>query len=202
MALLRNQAEKDNLLTFSTFTVVEKTLGDVVTKLMSNERLKRLLYYSDKHCLSLPRLNQEQSFSLLNEQIKVVPEIDTDDDVKPYVVVSMDYFVPMSNQTTFRKMRLQFDILCRYKEWLLDDFKLRPFSIAGEIDGMINNSMINHGLADFAGAKRIVLTKHLGGVQLYYILETFFNDTERQQIDKEKLGIVTGARRAPNDLWN
>lgn len=180
MALLRSQREKDSLITFSTFTSVEKTLAEVVDRLMRNERLKKLLYYADKHALGLPNLNQEQTFGLLNEQIKIVPKLKVDPDTKPYIIISLDKFVPLPSQTTFRSISLSFDVLCAYDHWLLDDFKLRPYSIAGEIDGMINNSFINgSNVADFVGAQQLVLNEHLGGVSLYYNLETFFDDSTR-----------------------
>lgn len=56
MALLRTQGEKDLIGRYSSFQSVEKTLGSVVELLLKNERLKRLLYYTDKHALRLPKL--------------------------------------------------------------------------------------------------------------------------------------------------
>lgn len=59
MALLRSQSEKDLIGRYSSFMSVEKTLADVVQLLLKNERLKRLLYYTDRHALGLPKLTQE-----------------------------------------------------------------------------------------------------------------------------------------------
>jgi len=154
MALLRSNAEKSLINSVSSFMSVERTLGDVVMLLLKNERLKRLLYYTDKHALGLPKLNDQQSLSLLHEQIKIVPKLEVDPDAKPYVIISLDKFVPLEGQTTFRRIELSIDIFCLYKDWILDDFKLRPYAIAGEIDGILNNSFINgNQIADFVGAK-------------------------------------------------
>lgn len=180
MPMLRDKLDKNLLNRYSSFQSVEKTLADVMDVCMRNERLKRLLYYTDKHALGMPKLTQEQSFSLLNEQIKIVPKLKVDPDTKPYVIISLDQFVPHAQQTTFRSISLSFDILCHFDHWLLDDFKLRPYSIAGEIDAMINNSSVSGaGLADFVGAKALVLNEHLGGLSLYYNLETFTDDTAK-----------------------
>jgi hypothetical protein len=191
MALLRDQKYKDSLNSWSSFLSVEKTLEEVVGLIMHNDRLLRLLYYTDKHALKLPQLTQQQAMSMLGEQIKIVPKIVVDPDTKPYIIISLDNFVPNPGQTTFRQITLSIDVFCAYDHWVLEDFKLRPYTIAGELDGMINNSFITGaGLADFMGAKQLVLNEHLGGCSLYYNLETFFDDHEPQVVNPERLGRV------------
>lgn len=178
MALLRDQGNKDFIGRYSSFQSVDRTLGVVVERLLKSERLKRLLYYTDKHALKLPKLTQEQTLSLLNDQIKIVPKLNVDFDAKPYVLIMLDDFLPNDNQTTFRSFRLQFTIICRFEDWLLDDFKLRPYAIAGEIDGLINTSFsTGFGIADFLGAKQLIL-EDMGGLSLYYNVETFTDDTK------------------------
>lgn len=142
MPLLRSQSEKSMLGRYSSFASVESTLSKVVERLMKNDRLKRLLYYTDRHALGLPKLNQEQSYSLLNNQIRIVPKLTIDHDAKPYIIISLDNFVPFENQTTFRSFQLTFDVIVPFEFWQLDNFKLRPYAIAGEIDAMINNDFI------------------------------------------------------------
>lgn len=181
MALLRSQEEKSMLNRYSSFMIVETITEKVVKLLMNNERLKRLLYYSDRHALSLPKLTQEQSFSLIDKNIKTVPKLEVDMDTEPYILISFDNFVPQPNQTTFRSITLEIDIFCSYKDWQLNDFKLRPYSIAGEIDALLNNSFVTGvGLADFTGAQRIMLNPFIGGISLYYNLETFKDDIKLQ----------------------
>lgn len=159
-----------------TFRSVEKTFAETVQMLMKNERLGKLLYYTDKHAEGLPALTQSQFQSLLNEQIKIVPKLNVDPDAKPYVIISMDNFAPEIEGSDFRSATLSFDILAPYDFWLLDDFRLRPYAIAGEIDGMINNSRLQGRTALFMGAKQLILDKDVGGVSLYYHLDTSFDD--------------------------
>lgn len=178
MGLLRSQGEKDLIGRYSSFQSVEKTLGSVVELLLKNERLKRLLYYTDKHALRLPKLTQEQTLSLLNENIRIVPQLNIDPDAKPYIILMLDNFIPNENQTTFRSFQLQVDIIARYEDWILENFKLRPYSIAGEIDALINKSFVTgFGIADFMGARSLVMDD-LGGVTLYYNVETYTDDTK------------------------
>ncbi len=180
--MLKDKLEKQQLFQYSSFGIVEKTLQEVITLCLQSERLKKLLYYTDKHALGLPKLTQEQSFSLLNNQIKIVPKLEVDSDTKPYVIITMDNFDPVPGQTTFRNVTLSFDILCGYDFWSLDDFKLRPYSIAGEIDALINRSTITgFGIAEFALAKQLILNEHLGGLSLYYNLVSYNDDVKRNQ---------------------
>ncbi len=172
-----------NQIQYSSFATVEKVLKQVVDKLMYNKPLQKLLYYSDKHCLSLPDLNQDQIFSLLGDQIKIVPKLQVDDGVMAYVIISFDKFVPsLESQTTFREVSLSFDILAHYDFWSLDDFKLRPYSIAGAIDGVINRSSFSDtggGIAKFVRADQLVLNEYLGGVTMNYIISTLGEDYDR-----------------------
>lgn len=184
MPLLRSQSEKSMLGRYSSFASVESTLSKVVERLMKNDRLKRLLYYTDRHALGLPKLNQEQSYSLLNNQIRIVPKLTIDHDAKPYIIISLDNFVPFENQTTFRSFQLTFDVIVPFEFWQLDNFKLRPYAIAGEIDAMINNDFIfGSQVADFMGAKQLILNEALGGLSLYYNVETYIDDKQLHPVE-------------------
>lgn len=184
MPLLRSQSEKSMLGRYSSFASVESTLSKVVERLMKNDRLKRLLYYTDRHALGLPKLNQEQTYSLLNNQIRIVPKLTIDHDAKPYVIISLDNFVPFENQTTFRSFQLTFDVIVPFEFWQLDNFKLRPYAIAGEIDAMINNDFIfGSQVADFMGAKQLILNEALGGLSLYYNVETYIDDKQLHPVE-------------------
>jgi len=168
---------------YSSFATVEKVLKQVIDKLMFHTPLQKLLYYSDKHCLSLAELSQDQVFSLLGNQIKVVPKLQVDDGVMAYIIISFDKFLPsIASATTFREVSLSFDILCHYDFWSLDDFKLRPYSIAGCIDGVINKSTfsdLDGGIANFVQARQLVLNEYLGGVTLDYTISTLGEDYDR-----------------------
>lgn len=168
---------------YSSFATVEKFLKKIVEKLMFNQPLQKLLYYPDKHCLSLTALTQDQIFSLLGNQIKIVPKVQVDESVMAYVIISFDRFTPsLESSTTFREVSLSFDVLCHYDYWSLDDFKLRPYSIAGAIDGVINKSNFSDtggGIANFVQARQLVLNEYLGGVTLDYVISTLGEDYDR-----------------------
>lgn len=66
----------------------------------------------------------------------------------------------------------------------MEDFKLRPYSIAGEIDAMINKSHFFEGIANFIGAKQLILNDYVGGITLYYQIEAYGEDRELHEANE------------------
>ena len=51
----------------------------------------------------------------------------------------------------------------------MQDFELRPYRIAGEIDSMFNNKRLTGiGTLQFLGANKIVINDEFGGLTLMY----------------------------------
>jgi hypothetical protein len=64
---------------------------------------------------------------------------------------------------------IEFDIICHFDQWMLQDFQLRPYRIAAEIDSMFNNKHLTGiGTLQFSGATQIVLTNEYAGLCLMY----------------------------------
>ena len=55
----------------SSFLNVEKDLGIIIDKILQNERLKKLLYYTGRDALLKDKLTEEQQFELLGNNIKL-----------------------------------------------------------------------------------------------------------------------------------
>jgi hypothetical protein len=51
-----------------------------------------------------------------------------------YLVITFDNFSTNSSNFEFRNNLICFDILCHMDYWQLEDFQLRPFRIAAELD--------------------------------------------------------------------
>lgn len=152
----------------SSFLSLEKDFNLIVSKILKNERLKKLLFYSNEHCLSLPDLTPQESFGLINNQIKLVPKIEVESLKTAQIIISCDNFTPNENPQ-FRDNIISFDIICHFDQWNLGDFKLRPYVIAGEIDSMFNNKRLTGiGTLQFLGANQIVLNDEFAGVSLMY----------------------------------
>ena len=62
-----------------------------------------------------------------------------------------------------------FDIICHYEQWNLGDFKLRPYKIAGRIDGRINNKKLTGiGTVQFISAGNLIINDEMSGLSLVY----------------------------------
>lgn len=153
----------------SAFLSTEKDTGILVDLFMRNERLKKLLFYSSKDALSRPNLTQKQSFGLLGKQIKIIPKLKVDQPEFCYIIIQFDNFTPNATNPAFRDNILFIDIICHFDQWQLQDFQLRPYRIAAEIDSMINNRKLSGiGKVDFLNSSQIVLNDEFAGLALGY----------------------------------
>ena len=126
----------------SSFLSTDKDLSLIIKKIMGNQRLLKMLYYTQKDCLNGKDLTQQQIISMLDKQIKIVPKIEISEDCPNYIIISMDNFVPNENNDEFRDCTISIDILCHPDHWNMGNFQLRPYKIAGEIDAMLNNQKL------------------------------------------------------------
>lgn len=153
----------------SSFLSIEKDLDIIVSAMLKNERLKKLLYYTVPTALDEPSLDQKQSVELIKNNIKIIPKLYVDSSVLNYVIISFDNFVPNATNPEFRDNIISFDIVCHFDQWNLGDFKLRPYKIAAEIDTLFNDKHLTGiGTLQFLGANQLVLTDEFAGVTLMY----------------------------------
>ena len=160
----------------SSFMSVEKDLTIITGKIMENKRLQRLLYYTDKFCLRKnnefnghPDLNDKQKAELFGKNIKIVPKLYVDGSVLTYIIISFDNFTTNATNPQFRDNIVTFDIICHFDQWQLEDFQLRPYRIAAELDSMLNNQKLTGiGLFEFLGCNQIILNDEFAGLTLMY----------------------------------
>ena len=152
----------------SSFLSINKDMRLIVDKILSNDRLCKLLYYTTKDALNKPNKTDEEKLGLFKNNIKIIPKLYVDKEVLNYIVISFDNFVP-SNNPQFRNNRNEFDILCHMDQWQLKDFDLRPYRIAAELDHMFANTKLTGiGLTEFFGATEIILNDEFAGVCLLF----------------------------------
>lgn len=168
----------------SSFLSCEKDTETILRRLFiesqpHNQTLKRLLVINTKDCLTnldepiykkklaemnLPKLVQE-GYVKLAPKIRI-PE---HEEVKVYLILTYDNFVPTSNPK-FRDCTIHFDIICHTDYWQMDNYQIRPLKIAGFIDGILNNAKLSGiGTLQFMGCKELVLDEVLSGYCLTYL---------------------------------
>lgn len=152
----------------SSFLSMEKDTNLIINKMLENQRLKRLLFYTDRNALNRTNLTEDQSLELIGKNIKIVPKLYVDNSVLNYIIINFDNFIPSENPE-FRDNVIEFDIICHFDQWQLQDFALRPYKIAAEIDSMFNNARLTGiGKLQFVGATQVVLTDEFAGLCLLY----------------------------------
>lgn len=153
----------------SSFLSVEKDMGIIIAELLKNERLKRLLYHTTPQAMTMPNLTAEESAALVGKCIKNIPKLYIDGSVLNYIIINFDNFTPNVTNPEFRDNVIEFDIICHYDQWQLNDFKLRPYRIAAEIDSMFDGKHLTGiGELQFLGCSQIILTDEYAGLCLLY----------------------------------
>ena len=153
----------------SSFLSVDKDMSIIADYLMKNERLKKLLYYTTRDCLSRNKLTDDETIDLFGKNIKIVPKLYVDGSVLNYIIISFDNFTENRTNPEFRDNIIEFDIICHFDQWQLQDFQLRPYKIAAEIDSMLNGQRLTGiGRLEFLGANQMILTDEYAGLCLMY----------------------------------
>lgn len=153
----------------SSFLSIEKDSEIIVNRLCSNERFKRLLYYTTPDAIDKDNLNDEQMIELLQNNFKFVPKFYIDGKVLNYLAIYFSNFYPNATNPEFRDNTIEFDIICHFDQWLLKDFQQRPYRIAAEIDSMMDKTHLTGiGRLEFIGATPVNINDEYGGVCLMY----------------------------------
>lgn len=153
----------------SSFLSSDKDLALICDQMLQNERLKRLLYYNTPDAITRPNIGEENTGNLFGKNIKIVPKLYVDNSVLTYIIVNFDNFVQNKDNPEFRDNIIEFDIICHFDQWQLQDFQLRPYRIAAEIDSMFNKKHLTGiGKLEFLGANQIILTDEFAGLCLMY----------------------------------
>lgn len=160
---------KDYISPKSSFLSIEKDTAIIIEKLINNDRLKKLLYYSEPNALRISRkLTPQEEQEIISKYIKIVPKIKIDTSIQTYLVISFDQFIPSGNPE-FRDNNIIIDIICHYDVWQLEDFQLRPYKIAGEIDFLLNDQRLTGiGKLEFLTANQVNIHEDYGILSLVY----------------------------------
>lgn len=183
----------------SSFLSLEKDLGIIINKIMANTRLQKLMYYNVKDPLSEAVLSEEQVLELIENNIKIVPYINYDNEIRNYVVITFDSFIPNGTNPEFRDNFIYIDVLSHKSCWQLKDFQLRPYRIAAEIDSMLDKERLT-GIGKLAFLGSSVFTQpntDYGGITLIYEAihgeedkTKMPNPQDEAQFIKDQMGVI------------
>ena len=143
---------------------IGENLQKIVKRLMANNKLINLIYYTDKDALNQPFLEEEQKQREIFEQlIKVVPKVDQRNDERTVITISVIDGNKLSSNTEFRDVQILITVFVPLSAWLIKDTNLRPFAILGQIEDSLNGKTVN-GLGKLRGGdfNLKAVTKEMG----------------------------------------
>lgn len=155
----------------SSFLGMAKDSSLIVSKILTNKNVLKLLYYTSDDWEKKPDLTSVQIKSLFeNKQISLVPKIQVDSEKMNYLRIVYDSFTPNDTNTFYRDHIVEIKIICHFDNWDLNDFELRPYRIAGELDAMLDQQHLTGiGELQFIGADQDVYDNEFGGITLRYL---------------------------------
>ena len=177
----------------SSFLSTEKDMNIIVSKMIKNERLKRLLHYTSRDALDKKNITEDETLELFGKNIKIVPKLTVDKSVLNYIIISFDNFTPNATNPEFRDNIISFDVICHFDQWQLQGFQLRPYKIAAELDSMFNEKHLTGiGELQFLGANQLILNDEFAGFSLMYQAihgdedkKKMLNPIENEEFEKE-----------------
>ena len=143
---------------------IEKDLAYLVTKIMENETLLKLLSLREDQ---VEPLTQKEKKEIVDACIKIVPKIEMIDEEKPwsYIVITFDNITPNESNSEYRDKVLFFDVVCHFDTWNMGDFKLRPYQIVGELDKMFDKKALADSFTmNFVGTTSLTVDDNIAGL--------------------------------------
>lgn len=130
---------------------IGENLQKIVSRLMANDRLVNLLYYTDKDPYSHPPLTDEQKKEEVFEKlIKIVPRLGPKEDSHSMISLRVVRGTKLGENTEFKNILIQIEVFIPLTQWMIKDSNLRPFAILGEIQESLDGKKIN-GLGKMQG---------------------------------------------------
>lgn len=126
-------------------------LQKIVKRLLANQNLLKLLYYTDTDPLSHKDLDEDQIREEVFEKlVKIVPRVGPKETSKSVIVLR----VPSGNlnyeNNEFRDIGIDIEVFTPLTQWILKSDSLRPFLILGELQKSLNDKTIN-GMGKMVG---------------------------------------------------
>ena len=130
---------------------IGENLQLIVGRLMANDKLVNLLYYTNKDPYASPYLTDKQKQEeVFNKLIKIIPRVGPKEDARSIISIRVVKSTTIPANTEFRDVRIQIEIFVPLTQWFIKDSNLRPFAIMGEIEESLNGKTIN-GLGKMRG---------------------------------------------------
>lgn len=123
----------------------------ITKRLMANQNLLKLLYYSDKDPLSHEDLSEEViKEEIFEKLIRVTPKLPPQGDAKSRIGLRLVKGIPNEENGEFREIFFSVEIFVPMTQWIIKNTNLRPFAIMGELEKSLKGKRVN-GLGTIQG---------------------------------------------------
>lgn len=154
---------------------IGENLQKIMKYLFKNQRLLKLLYYTEKDPYSQDDLSPEQIKNEVFEKlIKIVPRVGPKETSHSIIVIKVNRGTTISSNTEFKDIQINIETFVPLTQWIIKDDNLRPFAIMGEIQKSLNGRPIN-GLGKMVGGDFSLnfLTEEISAYEQEFFITTY-----------------------------
>ena len=147
----------------------------IVKRLLANQNLLKLLYYTDKDPLSHEDLTQEQIQNEIFEKlVKIVPRVGPKETAHSIIAIRIARARGLASNNEFKNVNISIEVFVPMTQWIIKDTNLRPFAIMGEVQKSLNGKKIE-GLGKLMGGDFSLnfLTEEISAYEQTFVLTSY-----------------------------
>ena len=147
----------------------------IVKRLLANQNLLKLLYYTDKDPLSHEDLTQDQiQDEIFEKLVKIVPRVGPKETAHSLIAVRIARARGLASNNEFKSVHISVEVFVPMTQWIIKDTNLRPFAIMGEVQKSLNGKKIE-GLGKLTGGDFSLnfLTEEISAYEQTFVLTSY-----------------------------
>lgn len=147
----------------------------IVKRLLANQNLLKLLYYTDKDPLSHDDLTQEQiQDEIFEKLVKIVPRVGPKETAHSLIAIRIARARGLASNNEFKNVHISIEVFVPMTQWIIKDTNLRPFAIMGEVQKSLNGKKIE-GLGKLTGGDFSLnfLTEEISAYEQTFVLTSY-----------------------------
>ena len=147
----------------------------IVKRLLANQNLLKLLYYTDKDPLSHDDLTQEQiQDEIFEKLVKIVPRVGPKETAHSIIAIRIARARGLASNSEFKNVNISVEVFVPMTQWIIKDTNLRPFAIMGEVQNSLNGKKIE-GLGKLTGGDFSLnfLTEEISAYEQTFVLTSY-----------------------------